>query len=176
MASNGDVLNIPNNGRREFAGYDYCVTNWCITTETESLFLYNSPDFGFDFFRECDTPYPGTVDLSQATPELIALCGTDVACLMDGIQLGIEGAQNLLDLESILNSSSTSSRFRVVPSNIVVGETVNVVLIGDCRMPIPWKKFRCSVWYLEPSNPQQYPLFPCWIPERALAMTRYLGI
>lgn len=132
MDSSGVVVPVATTGRRDQAAYDYCTTHWCTRSDTDSLFTYN-PGFGFDFYNGCDDPYPGSVDVGSAPQPIQDLCGVDSACLIDGIELGEAGAQELLELESLLTQTSSSTRFRAVPSNIVVSDTVNVVLTVDLR-------------------------------------------
>jgi glutaredoxin-related protein len=108
-------------------GYDYCTTNWCIRNETESLFTYGG-NFNFEFFSGCDMPFGGAVDVSRASPELRLLCGIDIPCLTDGLELGFASAQSLLESESTIGRASA---FQAVPSTIVVGVTYNVELTLD---------------------------------------------
>lgn len=119
-------INVPTsyNELHYQAGYDYCVTNWCIRSETESLFTYSAA-FPFEFYTGCDEPYPGDVDVSSVSNEVRTLCGRDVACLIDGAELGSAGAQNLLESES---SVGEPSQLRATPSTIVTGRSVSVAL------------------------------------------------
>lgn len=126
----GSVLPIPVTRGELYGeqGYNYCVTQWCIQTESESLFTY-SDEAPFDS-SACDVAYPGAIDITSASEELRVLCGSDETCLIDGIELGQEGALSLLEDESRVVSSS---RLQVFPSTILVGELVNLVLTFDLR-------------------------------------------
>jgi hypothetical protein len=127
MASNGGAILLPTNDFRGEAAYNYCTKQWCIRSPAKSLFVYKG-EFDFNFFSGCDDPFPGNVDLSGVTPELRALCGTDQACLIDGIELGIEGARSLLETEAAVSSASLSARFRATPAAILVNTSVTVAL------------------------------------------------
>jgi hypothetical protein len=104
--------------------YDYCVSNWCIRNAQDSLFTYS--DSFPALFDGCEVPYGGAVDLTRATPQLNALCGQDIACLTDGIEIGVDAAVRLLEAESVLLGSG--SLLQASPSGVVVGRSVNVEL------------------------------------------------
>eukprot|EP00797_Seminavis_robusta_P033006 Sro755_g197590.1 Mucin 4, cell surface associated (345) ;mRNA; f:10614-11648 len=60
MKSDGTVLPFPSTKKtsRFQTAYDYCVDNWCIYHEEESLFTYNkSQEESFDFFYNCGDKY-----------------------------------------------------------------------------------------------------------------------
>lgn len=123
MAPNGTQFEIPVLSQYELTlgqiVYDYCRLNWCITDFQESNFVYEDGSSFQDYFR-CDDPYPGIMDLSRASPALTALCGTNKACLTDGIELGIENAQILLYFEEERLRSPATSRFAVDPTSVQV--------------------------------------------------------
>jgi von Willebrand factor type D domain len=122
----GNVLTYPtvSNDLVGEVAYTYCTDNWCLTEQSDSLFQYDET-FTFEFFSGCEDPYGGDVDLSLASDEIIELCGLDVACIIDGIELGLEGSQNLLTAESQIQAGR-ESRFRFTPSNIQVGRPFNI--------------------------------------------------
>lgn len=128
MNATGAAIAIPTSGLAQQAGYEYCTSTWCIRDESEVLFAYTA-SAPFDA-ASCDESYPGSLDTSSATADLRALCGTDQACLTDGIELGIPGAQNLLESVAALG---TSSFLEVTPDAIEVGTSVNLVLTIDLR-------------------------------------------
>ncbi|CAJ1959938.1 unnamed protein product [Cylindrotheca closterium] len=124
VAANGTTLPIDLSGE---AIYAYGTTEWCIRQVSQSLFSYTEEnDFGF--YSGCDDPYPGVVDTSTASQELRELCGADEACLVEGIEFGLEAAQQLLETEVELGGSSINTSFRAAPSNVTVGIAANIAL------------------------------------------------
>ena len=69
--------------------------------------------------------FPGVVNISSATPELVALCGGNIACLIDGIELGLDGAQSLLEADAAVTGTSSAARFTTEPSILAVGVPVD---------------------------------------------------
>lgn len=130
MASDGTVLQLPTTDLRRQEAYDYCSQHWCIRDADDSLFVYDTV-YDFEYYSGCDEVFPGAVDTSGASAELRALCGTDEACLIEGIELGIEGARWLLEAESGIFGTSLSARFRAAPATIVVSVPINIVLTVD---------------------------------------------
>lgn len=124
MAADGVVLPIDLSGA---AIYAYGTTQWCIRQVAQSLFSYNGVN-DFAFYTGCDDPFPGIVDTSTASQELRELCGVDEACLVEGIEFGLEAAQQLLETEVDLGGSSINMNFRVSPSNVTVGIAANIAL------------------------------------------------
>ena len=121
------MLPLPMGDLRGQAAYDYCTAEWCLRDPSDSLFVYDE-GYDFDFYSGCDEAFPGAVDVSGVTDEMRALCGTDEACLIDGVELGIDGAQSLLEAESAIAGTSPSARFRAVPATVIVDVPVNVAL------------------------------------------------
>ena len=69
------------------AAYDYCVSNWCIRDETESIFTYTENE-SFASISECDAAYASqSVEqlVLQADTELVAICEGSLFCLVDGV-------------------------------------------------------------------------------------------
>ena len=127
--ANGLALEIPAVlGDQE--PYDYCRQNWCITEESDSIFVHTI-EANFSSFSGCLEPFPGVVNLGSASPELLSLCGINVACVLDGIELGIEAAQVLLEEEAELLQSLTSSQFTAKPSAVQVGINRAITLSVD---------------------------------------------
>ncbi|KAL3927343.1 MAG: hypothetical protein SGBAC_013124 [Bacillariaceae sp.] len=124
MAADGVILPIDLQGA---AIYTYGTTQWCIRQVAQSLFSYNGVN-DFAFYTGCDDPFPGIVDTSTASQELRELCGVDEACLVEGIEFGLEAAQQLLETEVDLGGSSINTNFRVFPSNVTVGIAANIAL------------------------------------------------
>lgn len=121
--------------------YEYCTSNWCIREASSSLFSYT--DVTFDAFSGCDDPYPGPVDIFQISPELEALCGVDIPCRIDGIEIGIAAAQSLLESESVLGRASF---LQAKPALIQVGSPFNVEFTVDLRtlgtLPVDLESFQ----------------------------------
>jgi hypothetical protein len=56
------------------------------------------------------------------------LCGTNIPCLVDGIELGEEGSRNVLTAEADLARLASTARFRAWPSLVLVNQSTIVVL------------------------------------------------
>lgn len=102
-------------------GFNYCIRHWCIQDESESLFTY-SAEYPFEYFYGCDETYPGDPGM-DVTTEVRELCGNDLPCLIDGAELGVQGAQNVL---VSLSDLQPSSPLRAKPSQIISGVSVAV--------------------------------------------------
>jgi surface protein len=115
MLRNGTSLPVPTSsaGRRFEPAYSYCTTNWCIRDENESIFTYKN-GAAFGDFTNCDAPYPGSIDLSTPSPELITLCGGDESCLIEGIVGGLEDAQAALDTKNQLDEARSQQQGYVI--------------------------------------------------------------
>lgn len=124
MASNGTPLIIPFDKRGRPA-FEYCLENWCIRDESLSLI---SHDESMPFVMGCDEAYPGSVDTASAPEWLVELCGTDEACLIDGMELGQEGAQSLLESQSEMTAREL---LVAIPDLIVAGVSTAVSLNLD---------------------------------------------
>ncbi len=74
MTRDGTKLELPAADLRKKEAYEYCTEQWCIRDPSDSLFVYNG-EYNFSFYSKCDEDYPEAVDLSKASPELLALCG-----------------------------------------------------------------------------------------------------
>jgi hypothetical protein len=100
MTRTGDLVAIPQTqrGRRMEPAYDFCVTNWCVRGEDESLFAYE-PGQSFSFFDKCNKEAGESIDASTAGDDIKEICGDDDACLIDGIVGGKEGAKNALEVK-----------------------------------------------------------------------------
>lgn len=124
---NGEVIPIPMDTLFE-AAYNYCTKNWCTRTKEESLFTYENGE-SFSGLNGCNEPYKGALDFSGASEELKVLCGSDSACLVDGLVGGLEAGRNALTVQAEIESAiSASSRFRFQPSNVAVDSKVDVVV------------------------------------------------
>lgn len=83
--------------RRFEKAYQYSVSNWCISNEEDSLFNYTVQHATFEEVSFCNVGYGGGVDLSNVPTEVSDICGQDLACLIDGAELGLEGAQEIVE-------------------------------------------------------------------------------
>ena len=118
----GDNLPVPSKSDRlGQAGYDYCTQNWQLVSPDDSLF---STEPSCLTLNGCVVSYPGDVDVSQASEEIEALCGSDVACIIDGIGLGPEGSRSYLNSSALFASSASS--LQAQPSNLIAGKSTLV--------------------------------------------------
>jgi hypothetical protein len=120
--------------------YQYCTEQFCVETAASSLFTYE-PGLSFDNFYNCSAPYVG-VDLEEAPPEVVAVCGADIACLVDGIVAsavaGIEAATEAAQISvqtQVMDSEETvASLFRfshgVIPAFKPTTVLVTIELTG----------------------------------------------
>ena len=129
MLRNGSIVSVPKteSALRGADAYNYSM-NWCITNASESLFHYSEVGFDFVNYTGCDEPFPGDVNISSATSEIVTLCGENIACLIDGVVLGLNGAQNLLESDAAVTGTSSTARFTTEPSILAVGVPVDVIL------------------------------------------------
>jgi len=100
----GEVLPIVPKGPDSFA---YCTTHYCVETAAESLFTYDSNRTFLEQYS-CASVYPGEPVLEEAPPEILAICGEDAACLLDGINGGPEEAIRNLEGQEITAQIVTS--------------------------------------------------------------------
>lgn len=108
MAIGNTGTPIPGTVRERLVdAYNYCVDNWCIRDEAESLFTYDEEqNESFDAFEDCgaegDKETIKCVEKEQANPnsELSKICGDEYACLVDGCIGNWEDAQRLIDSEN----------------------------------------------------------------------------
>lgn len=125
MTPNGTVISDPQDlfPRIGYAADRYCSSNWCIRNQSDSLFLYHDTERTFSNLTGCDDPLPEPVDLSLATTDLQNLCGTNKACLIDGIVLGEGAARNTLETEASLAEDLAWETFHISPTALVAGTT-----------------------------------------------------
>jgi von Willebrand factor type D domain len=123
----GAPIAIPTGDLHGRAGYDYCVQNWCISNAADSLFTVDGAN-PFSSYYGCNETFPGNVDTSQATSAIQTLCGTNLPCIIDGIELGEEGSRNVLTAEANIARMPSSARFRAWPSLVLVSQSTIVAL------------------------------------------------
>eukprot|EP00980_Cylindrotheca_fusiformis_P020405 scaffold7427_cov162-Cylindrotheca_fusiformis.AAC.4 len=94
----GSKVPVPTNGRdRRFEkAYEYSK-NWCIT-KTTSHFAYE-PGTNYDTFDECTDDYDNALEeaVDHADPDLIEKCKGDEGCVIEGVALGTEAAEEYLE-------------------------------------------------------------------------------
>lgn len=87
--------------------YDYCTTHWCIRNEQDSLFTYDATE-NFALYFDCGNSFYSASTLREGvispTPELEALCGQDIACLIDGTVGSVADATVYLEDRALLES------------------------------------------------------------------------
>lgn len=104
--ADGDALNdwigkddsripIPesNTDRRRKPAYDFCVPNWCITNEDDSIFFYNEVGYTFGHYSRCALEYGDSlVEFIEDLPaNIVRACAGDVGCMIDA--LNVDGDQ-----------------------------------------------------------------------------------
>jgi hypothetical protein len=110
--------------------YLYCTTNWCVRYAADSLFTYEGGS-AFEDFNECDAQFDSGVDLGDASATLTELCGTNEACLIDGLIGGTNDTQNVLEEQAAAGEASQWGRFRFSPASIQTGFSYNVAITAD---------------------------------------------
>ena len=96
MAQDGSVLELaPIHERINFEGYRYCTDTWCIENEEDSLFVYKEDGVDFEDHMHCHLPYGHSVEdlFGDVEPEVRALCGEDLMCILDARTAGIDVAK-----------------------------------------------------------------------------------
>ena len=87
-ASNGTVISGPKTEEERLfsTAYEYCTSNWCINDEEDSIFTYGAGE-SFGDINRCNLPYISKIETQVANPpqELVDICGSSVACLVDGL-------------------------------------------------------------------------------------------
>lgn len=90
---------IPATGSMYFEeAYNYCTDNWCNTDETKSVFSYHAGE-SFADFNKCNDAYiGGELETCSTTPsaDLEGICGTDMACIVDGCAGDLEDGKYAL--------------------------------------------------------------------------------
>lgn len=100
VAPDGTLYLAPiNEAQRIFSpAYNYCVTNWCIRNETESIFTFR-PGESFTATTGCDETYSEEIEdaVLNAPPELVAICGssTNLACIVEGVCGNLDDARQV---------------------------------------------------------------------------------
>lgn len=108
MDRSGTTIPIPVGSLNGVLGYNYCVKNWCIYNEQESLFKYKT-ECGFvddfQYYFGCNQTYPGDVNLGTQSEAAKRFCRNSTACFIDGAVFGVEVANATLAVEIERNIS-----------------------------------------------------------------------
>jgi len=76
--------------------YNFCTNHHCIRKPSDSLFVYDGGRSVTD--NSCGIPFPGEIDISQASIEIRNLCNNNTACIFDtmtgGPEAGVQGLQH----------------------------------------------------------------------------------
>mmetsp|Transcript_2283 Transcript_2283/g.3471 ORF Transcript_2283/g.3471 Transcript_2283/m.3471 type:complete len:840 (-) Transcript_2283:714-3233(-) len=96
--------------------YQYCVENWCLVDESESIFTYREGET-FDSISKCYETYDDDIegaveDAKTNRLDLVQICGStdNIFCLVEGICGGpAEAATALLEEADIIASQENSN-------------------------------------------------------------------
>lgn len=146
MTPNGTVLPIPTSrsGRVGLSSLNYCLDNWCIDDNADTLFTYYDANFNFSYFSGCNDLDRDVVDVSAPPPEATAFCGVDEACLVDFIEGGQQLATETLIETAELDAVFIKESLVASPATIAVGRSVNVELtidVGESASDLPVDEF-----------------------------------
>mmetsp|Transcript_8635 Transcript_8635/g.12527 ORF Transcript_8635/g.12527 Transcript_8635/m.12527 type:complete len:1446 (+) Transcript_8635:58-4395(+) len=146
MTPNGTVLPIPTSrsDRVGLPSLNYCLDNWCIDDDANTLFTYYEAKYNFTYFSGCNDLDRDVVDVSAAPPEATAFCGVDEACLVDFIEAGQQVAKDTLIETAELDTVFIKENLIASPATIAVGRSVNVELtidIGASTSDLPVDEF-----------------------------------
>jgi len=108
QSDDGATLSIPDNrfDRMFKPAYDYCTEQWCIDNAGDSKFTYANGK-GFDDYNFCTNVYDDggvqeALTDAEQNEELIAVCGQNLACLLEGAVGDAEDAQAAKEVEDEL--------------------------------------------------------------------------
>jgi len=121
VAPDGSSYSPPRNEQESIfsAAYDYCVSNWCIRDENDSIFSYR-PDETFASISGCDENYSAEIEaaVANAGPDLVAICGSELFCLVDGVCGNLQDAQTALKDEILIETAQEDNPFSPSPSPV----------------------------------------------------------
>ena len=88
VAPDGSKYTLPADQPSSLFGpaFNYCVENWCVRKEVDSIFSYRQ-DESFSSIYQCETAYDNSIEsaLDNVSGELKDLCGADLRCVIDGL-------------------------------------------------------------------------------------------
>jgi len=122
MDQDGNVLERPSGSSQMFfkPAFDYVKENWIINDPDDSIFTYDNCA-SFETLAVPDEEYDPELELlvDEADPEILAICGEDVQCIIDGETLGTDAAVEFIknpakdrvpvDLEELLLSDDPTA-------------------------------------------------------------------
>ena len=120
VAPDGTIYSPPQGQAQSIfsPSYDYCTANWCVRDATNSIFTYKSGESFASFFG-CDEDYRNDIEsaVDSAGAELRTVCGSDLACLVDGICGGLSDAVAVVqDAEAIVAQQEEDNPLPPSPS------------------------------------------------------------
>jgi hypothetical protein len=97
MTPGNTVLDLPTGNVGKFffePAFNYTRDNWLITTENDSLFNYTPGSDGFATYSTPDEVYDPAIEtaVNNVDQNVVNICGDDIACRLDGDQMGTEAA------------------------------------------------------------------------------------
>jgi len=100
MDQNGNVLDLPGGASNFFfkPAFDYVKKNWIINDPDDTIFAYDNCA-SFETLAVPDDEYDPEIELivSDPDPQIEAICGDDVQCLIDGGTLGTDAAEDFIN-------------------------------------------------------------------------------
>jgi von Willebrand factor type D domain len=112
----------------------YCLQNWCVGNFTDSMFADDAITFNNNNGCNATIAGAGPVrSLQSGNADLKALCGINEACLLDGKEVGVDAARQLLKAEAELGrlSSMSTDKLQAHPSAVLVNVVSDVALTID---------------------------------------------
>jgi len=102
---NGNVLELPSGGVSSFffePAFNYVKDNWIITNKDDTIFTYDSCA-SFDTVSVPDEKYDPTTEEKVQNPpgEIADICGDDIGCIIDGVTLGEDAAEEFIENPAI---------------------------------------------------------------------------
>ena len=89
ITKTGDHVDIPSDSleRRRKPAYDWCVANWCITDEADSIFHYNQVDWKFGEYSRCALEYGTSLVefIADLPADIVTACQADLGCMIDAL-------------------------------------------------------------------------------------------
>jgi von Willebrand factor type D domain len=131
VAPNGTSLSPPQDEEDSIfsSAYNYCTSNWCVRNAVDSIFTYRS-DESFAAIFGCDEDYGEEIEtaVANAGSDLVAICGDDLICLVDGICGDLNDAQTVLQDEEIVVEQQQGNCGRLFDQ-----QQLDINHCGDCE-------------------------------------------
>lgn len=102
MLTDGTSKTIPTMKKSLAFGeaYEYCVTNWCVTDSTETMFYYEkNNNKNFEYYNGCTSKYDGTTEAlyDNVSKEIEKTCDGEIDCIVESLVGGKEEAKDLAE-------------------------------------------------------------------------------